>query len=218
MNTQNAIEVIEYVPIESLKAAPFNPPARVEGKRLKNLKRSIEKAGEIIVPIIVTGENYIADGHRRVTIAKELGLETIKAIRKEHWTLADLWSMLNSGVLSPTRVTWMQAVSEGMPIECVEDMEAKRQIEALIRIAGKRLFDELATKGRSPWIGQNAIHTANYCGEQGNDEFCRKTILWFEAHETQNAARDAITAGCPAEVLRSAINDNRPIRQYWGIA
>jgi hypothetical protein len=217
MNTQIAVDVMEVVRVEDLKPAPFNPPTRVEEKRIKKLQRAIERAGEIIVPIVITTDNFIADGHRRVTIAKKLEMPYVKAIRKE-WTLADLWANLNCGVLSPTRVTWMQAVAEGMPIEYVEDLEAKRQIEILIRVVGDRMFQELAQKGRSPWIGQNAIHTANYCGEGNNDEFCRKTIIWFETHGTQNAARDAITAQCPPDVLLAAINDNRPIRQFWGIA
>jgi hypothetical protein len=214
MNTD--VCTIEVVNLNDLKSAPFNPPSRTDEKRLKTLERKIVQAGRVLIPIIIASQNYIADGHRRVAISRKLGYSTIIAIRYEDMTLADLWSNINGGMLSPGRTTWMQAVRMGMPVECV-DNPTRRMIEDLLDIAGTSLFNELADKGRSPWIADHAKIVANYCEKHGDKKFMKKTILWFEEQESQNNTRDAMTAGCPPQVLSSAINDNRPIRQFWGV-
>lgn len=206
--------VIEYVSPDTLKFAPFNPPSRTEKRALTKLRADAEKRGRIVVPILITKDDFVADGHRRLTVARELGFERVPVIREDD-TLASLWGM--NGTQSPTtRKTWMQAVREGYPLEYVPD-EERALISDLIRVAGKKLFDQLADNHRSPYIGKTARFVAGYCSDT-SDKFVKRVILWFEECGTQNAARDAISAKCPADVLLSAINDMRQIRQYWGIA
>lgn len=215
MSTLVKEQFVEYVPVSSLKFAPFNPASRTEKKAIVKLMREVEKAGKIISPLIVTRENFVADGHRRLTVARELGYEVVPIIR-EDMTLADLWSILNGGNMAVNRKTWMQAVREGMPFDCVPDNE-KAILEELIRIVGKKMFNELADNRRSPYIGRTAKFVGRYCGDD-SDAFCKKIILWFEEHNTQSRARTAMTQQCPPDVLMAAIVDNRPIRQFWGVA
>jgi ParB-like nuclease family protein len=207
-------QIIEYANPLDLKYAPFNPPSRTEKRALIKLRMDIEKRKKIIVPLLVTSDNFVADGHRRLTIALELGFDRVPIIR-ENESLAELWG-LNGTQMSVTKKTWMQAVREGYPLEFVPD-EERNLIEELIRIVGKKLFEQLSDNRRSPYIGQNAKAVAGYCGDT-SDKFIKQVVIWFEEHETQAIARQAMGAKCPPEVLASAINERRPIRQYWGVS
>jgi hypothetical protein len=206
--------VVEYVSPKALKGAPFNPQSRVSKSALRKLRKTIEKSGRIISPLIITSDNYIADGHRRLAVAMELEFKTVPVIREENWTLADLWSNLNYGIMPINRKGWFQAVYEGMPIEFVPQPE-RRVLEELKEIAGEELFKELAEKGRSSWIGQTAKMIANYCGRDGDKEFTRKVILHFEKYNSQRILRNALTAQCETKILESAIEEAAPIAQFW---
>lgn len=214
MSTLVKERVIEYVSPGDLKFAPFNPPSRTEKRALLKLKKSIESAGEVIVPLVVTKDNFVADGHRRLTIARDLGFEFVPVIRKDE-TVSELWSILNMGMLVPNSSTWMQAAYAGLSLENIPDKE-RRMIEDLRRIVGEKVFESLAQARRSPWILNMAKIVANYC-DDSSDRFIKKIIVWFEECQQQFAVRRAMAEGCPAEVLLSAINEQRPIRQYWGI-
>lgn len=73
---------VEYVPIEQLNPAPYNPRKWSEEKT-KQLKESIKKYG-LIDPCVVnqaTGrKNIVIGGHFRLKVAKELGYKTIPVV------------------------------------------------------------------------------------------------------------------------------------------
>ena len=178
------------------------------------LRREIEEAGRIIVPLIISSDNVLADGHRRLAIAKMLGLETVPVIR-DTLTTSALWSTLNAASRPVDAGTWMEAVHDGLPLENVPELQ-QRLISDLIRIVGKRTFETLSEKHRSPHILKQARWVGRHCGDL-SDKFLRTVILWFESCGMQLRARKAIDADCPPEVLLAAIKENRPIREYWGI-
>ena len=55
-------------------------PNRMSKAQMEALKKSIQKYGDI-VPIVVNKDNLLADGAQRLQACKELGLETITAIK-----------------------------------------------------------------------------------------------------------------------------------------
>lgn len=207
--------IVEMVHPDTLKFAPFNPPIRTSPRALIKLRSEIEEAGEIIIPLVVTYDNFVADGHRRLTIARELGYEVIPIIRKDY-NLAELWSVLNGGIMPVNRKSWIQAVREGMPIECVPDGD-RRVISDLIRVMGKKAFNKIVDDGRGPSIIVVAQYIAKYCGND-NDDFVRKIIEWFLECNSVKEGGDAVRSKCPPEILISAIENKRKINQYWGLA
>lgn len=207
--------VIEMVHPDTLKFAPFNPANRTTSKAVTGLKKKIEQAGEIIVPLIVTFDNYVADGHRRLTVAKELGLDSVPIVRR-NLNLADLWGILNGGNMSVSKKTWMQAVREGMPIECVPEAE-RNLISDLMRVTGRKLFERIADEGRGPSIVGVARYVARYCKDD-TDKFAKELIVWFMECGTLRDARVAIQTGCPPEVIVSAVKEGRSIRQTWALS
>lgn len=214
MLAQQKVSTIEMVHVDSLKFAPFNPPSRTTPQAVANLKAHIDGAGKIISPIIVTVDSYVADGHRRLTAARELGWEYVPVIR-EDYNLPDLWCFLNGGNLSVKRRTWMQAVREGMPLDNLPELDHKL-ISDLIRVVGRKTFEKLSDDGHGPSIVLVAQQIAHYCGDD-SDKFVKKIILWFVECGTLRDAKTAKQGGCPPEILISAIEDGRSIRQTWGL-
>jgi len=76
---QIVVATQEIVPISELKVDGKNPN-RMDRETLDRLKASIEKFG-FIDPIITNKDLLIADGEKRWTAAKELGMEKVSIIR-----------------------------------------------------------------------------------------------------------------------------------------
>ena len=68
---------IIYKQVNELKEYPINP--RLHHKAKKRLKKIIQKYG-FKVPILIKSDGEIIDGHLRVKIAKDLGLQEVPAI------------------------------------------------------------------------------------------------------------------------------------------
>lgn len=214
MNTQTTTDH-QMMAVVDIKTAPFNPSSRTEKKALAALMAAIEKVGRIIVPLIVTEDGHLADGHRRLACAVALGLTHVPVIVVPGLTLDILWSYLNGGNLPVKTKTWGIAVANGLSLETVPDKE-QRTISELIMIAGRRQFERLM-ENNSPYILRPAKALAQYTGDESNKWI--KTILsWMADQGQQRPAIDAMRDECPPEVLISAIKENRPIRRYWGIA
>lgn len=73
---------VEYVPIDSLKPAEYNPRAH-DAVAMEQLKESIKRFG-LVDPVILNAapgrENVIIGGHFRAEAAKELGIAEIPAV------------------------------------------------------------------------------------------------------------------------------------------
>jgi len=77
------LEIIQ-VKIKDLKEYPNNPKIHTD-KQIKQIIKSIQKFG-FNDPIAIDADNQIIEGHGRVLAAKELGMETVPAIRLPHLT------------------------------------------------------------------------------------------------------------------------------------
>lgn len=73
---------IEYVPIESLIAAEYNP-RKASQKAFDDMKENIEKFG-LVLPILVNSyeprKNVIIGGHLRTRVAKDLGYKEMPVV------------------------------------------------------------------------------------------------------------------------------------------
>jgi DNA modification methylase len=73
---------IEYVKIDELKPAGYNP-RKWDNKAIEDLKKSIERFG-VVDPIIVNSaperKNIVIGGHFRLKVAKEMGIETVPVV------------------------------------------------------------------------------------------------------------------------------------------
>ena len=66
---------------KDVKANPDNPPERTDrNRKFSNLMKSVTKVG-LMSPIVVSSNNVLINGNRRLAVHKDLGKKTIKAIR-----------------------------------------------------------------------------------------------------------------------------------------
>lgn len=69
---------IEYVPVEKLKPAKYNPRIMPE-EEMKNLKRNILEFG-MVDPIVVNSDMTIIGGHQRLKACTEIGMESVPVV------------------------------------------------------------------------------------------------------------------------------------------
>jgi len=105
---------VEYVPIDSIQAAPWNPPVRKA--RLSALAASIAQIGLKEPLMIGRGEdgqqNVLADGNRRWVAAKIVGLKVVPVIKHED-RAAILFLHCNSHSRKLGPKEWGQMVADG---------------------------------------------------------------------------------------------------------
>ncbi len=200
--------------VDSIKLAPFNPPGRVTPHQLARLKNSIEKAGKIIVPLVVSSDGYLADGHRRLACAKLLGYDMVPVIIS-HSPLSDLWSECNCATKSITGKDWLYASTHGMESDVTMPKNVTRQIEALQSLLTPDELSDISTR-RSPGIISTVREVSVYVNDDTH-EFQRKLLLWLDKFG-QDIVRAAIKyAEVDPEVIRLVIEQDRPLRRSWKI-
>ncbi len=74
---------IEYMPLESLREYADNP--RANNGQVKRMAAAIEEYG-FKVPILVTSDNEVIDGHLRLKAARSLKMDTVPVVRIEGLT------------------------------------------------------------------------------------------------------------------------------------
>lgn len=176
--------------VKSLKFLSFNPPARVEDSpALRELLEDVKERG-ILQPISVNAEtNQVVDGHRRVTVARLLGIEKITATAYYGLSKAQMhklyYVMNGPGLKQPHKNShWLQVIHLGGP--------GPRGMEALYAtlagILSPAELDEYVQRGAG--LYSTARAWSRRLGME-NKAFMRKCIVWMM--ET-NSWRDAIDA------------------------
>jgi hypothetical protein len=211
------MKIVQY-PIDKIKVAGFNPPKRTYPVSLEALKAQILAAGEILSPVHIGKDDILADGHRRVAVAKELGWETVPAILHPDTPADRLWVQLNAASMPLSAPQWLAAVYYGLPLDIeLMPMSIRRRIENLSELLDREELSRLIELGRSPTIVDTARYVTRYC-DRGNDPvFLKKTILWFIENQSQFSARRAIADECPTDLLIEAIEEGRSIHSQWSI-
>lgn len=214
---KNAMEIVEF-PIGKINKAGFNPPVRTYDVSLERLKAQILAAGSILSPVHIGRGDVLADGHRRVAIAEELGWETVPARVHPDTPAEVLWVQLNSGTMHVTASQWFAAVYFGLPVDvALMPMDIRRNIEELSSLMSREDIARLIELGRSPSIIRTARYVATYCERSDDLDFLKKTILWFIDNQSQFSARRAIAEGAPTDLLIEAIEEGQAIHSQWTI-
>ncbi len=220
MNTTDIVKLledrpIEFVGLDDINTASWNPPARVTPQALAELRNQIEAVGGILQPLILARGDILADGHRRLAVARELGYQRVPVRRLHEFEPDELWARLNAGTLSVSKKTWGQAVRYGLTTEVVP-LSTKNQIAELIRLLGKRRYDDLIDNKRSPGILYWAVRLSRYC-EDDSDKWIKSCLIWLDDHNQQLNVRIAMQQSCPPETIIRAVKENRPLQRYWGV-
>lgn len=196
---------------EEITPAGFNPAVRVEGKNLKNLLDLIREKG-FQIPVALSRDGILGDGHRRVRCAQIIGLKQIPAIRYD-LSVEDLYEM-NYGLRKITDKEWMAIFANNGP-RGIPPKKLNKIIE-LERIIGNEGIIRLVTQKISPYILSLSRSVANYCGNDTGDFL--KTVLWWLVERNQQfAVRSAMRGGIEAETLEKAIVGGKHIVKKWDL-
>ena len=209
MFSSTFVPKIIMVPVGSIKTAPFNPAKRSEdGERLRALIEGIKELGGIVYPLIISSDNRLIDGHRRLAAAKKLQMKEVPAIvlpleLQRSWVLLNDLQMKNSGR------AWTEIVVNGVSIENLPP-KIRRDFEKLYILIGDEGIAEMASKRPplAPFVMSIARLIGNYIGD-ASDAMVSKILLWLIRNDMQKAARWAIDSGIDPNELRRAINGNK---------
>lgn len=200
-------EFIE-VGVDALKPARFNPTKRTMPKNLGGLMGSIASNG-MPVPIVITENMEVGDGHRRLACAKALKWPTVPAVVWKGKTAQEIWSILNAHQMSMTPAQWLEAVVCGMSIDQPEiPRSLANTIRELLDILDDETVWQIVEEGKSPEILKTAKFVNNKIG-WSDKEHTVKTIQWFLAFDGQAKARAVITGGYEIDILAECIENNR---------
>lgn len=201
---------VNAVKIDDLKTAKFNPSRRTAPKSLTGLMSSISAHG-MPVPIVITEDGRVGDGHRRLACARLLGWETVPAVVWKGKTAEQIWSMLNAHQMSMSKAQWLEAVVCGMSVNQPEiPRQLANDIRELLSLLDADTVWRLVEDGRSPDI----LATAKYINRKldwGADDKGRlvKTIMWLIDFNASNKARNIISGAYDMSVLAEAIETHR---------
>lgn len=198
----------QYVPPDEIKTATFQPVSRTLPATLRKLKANVEKEGIINALVVSADDGCLADGHRRLAVAKALKL-TVVPVKVRKGSSADLFRMLNQDTKPITAKAWHESVALGLPTEAVPEREGK-YIARMIEVLGWEDYQVIALEGTTSFIYKVAEMIARYTGES-SDDFLRQTIHWLYNLNMQRPAIEAMKGQTPVGVLLSAIRNNKAL-------
>jgi hypothetical protein len=209
----SAKPTITFVSPEKLTAAKFNPSSRTEEKRLKYLKASMEEHGFLpIYPIIVNEEGVIADGHRRWTVAKLLGIDSVPVIYANSGiSLSEYWA-LNPIAEPLTATEVLEAYTKGLTHIPRRHADMIRLLQAAL--GGKGELKKLFAKGKfTPAVYQLAKRFVNKIDRGDDMEFLTKTIVWIVENRMQRNLTMFIHGQIAIDmtIVEKAIEENRAL-------
>lgn len=212
-------EFTQLAPAE-IQVAQFNPLRRTQRNGLAGLMISIQQHG-ILEPLALTKDKVLADGHRRLAVAKLVNLKVVP-VAIHHESALDapaLWVALNAESLALTPSQWLDAVAHGLPLETAGFPDVlKRRIVRLQELIGKDGIMELVEMGRSPNILDAAERIARYCGRRDDTEFLKLAVLWMVETGNSFAVKAAIEEEIPEDLLLEAIEQGHSLQRVWDVA
>lgn len=201
---------LKFVKPAELKPASYNPKIRTNTRFLNGLKFSIEKKG-ILVPLMVDNNLNIIDGHRRLTCAKQLKLNTVPVIvQNSNLSKDDIYEDVNrtQRKISTKEMIYIYVNGGKIP------QKALKAITRLEAIIGKKSLRRLGNDYSSYSVLSQGTTVAKYCRKETPD-FLKKTILWLVDKKQSYAVRKAMEGKVKDSTLINAVNQNRPLQNSW---
>lgn len=206
---------IIMVPVGIIQAAPFNPKNRTEeNKRLALLKESIVRLGGIVYPLVISNDNRLIDGHRRLACARSIGMKEVPCIVLP-LELQQAFVELNNTQMPITGGDWTEIVYHGVSIDNLFPTHRKA-LREIYDFAGDEGIAAMATSGKpfSPKIVHTVRSIQKYI-QDDSDETARSILMWLIKHNMQTPTRKAMESKIDRKELERAIRlDKKIINPY----
>lgn len=200
---------VEMINVNELNPAGFQPKGRTDLRVIRDLIKSMSVDGFWThKPITITEDNCIADGHRRWTAAKTLGINKVPCLRTNQ-DLETAWVASNSTARRVNGKEWVQAVSSGLTK--VSKLGMGRNILYYQDKYGEDVIDFLATNGMSTGPIPFAERLCKYLGWDVEQNVF-KVLRWMVKHEMVRKSRFALEEKMSKDVLSNSILNDQPLQ------
>lgn len=195
---------VTLVPIKEIKSAPWNPPNRVEERRLRKLQESIEDIGQIY-PIVLDEKRNVVDGHRRLAIAKKKGQKHIPAITvSSEFQHAYGSIQLNQMKLSGNDLLCVYLSNPNALLA-----NQRSNIANIEEQCGRGMVEMLYKAGLTGHVFGTAMKVVRYLEAKID---VKDALRWIVKHSMGRTIEALIEGGIPSESILKAIKNNRPIK------
>jgi hypothetical protein len=204
---------------KDVKANPDNPPERTDrNRKFSNLMKSVTKVG-LMSPIVVSSNNVLINGNRRLAVHKDLGKKTIKAIRhnSESSVRFDEYFVECNIVEKITGSQWAWRYLKGASVPS----HLRRIFVTLKTVGGKACLQRMVELKKSPVsfaIGLTMFR--NYTGNTSK-VMAKKVIYWMLYVSSAYRLKLLIGEYVPMQVLVNAVKEKKQIvltKKGWELA
>jgi len=195
--------------VKDVKRNKDNPPVRTDrNNKFKKLLTSVSKYG-LISPIVVSSNNVLINGTRRLAVHKDLGKKTIKAIRHNsdsHLRFDEYFVESNVvEVISGSQWAWRYLRGASVPSKL-------RSIFSFLKtVGGEACLKRMVELKKSPVsfaIGVSMFR--NYTGNMSNT-MAKKVIYWMLYVDSAYRLKSLIGEYVPMQILVNAIKEKKQI-------
>lgn len=201
---------LSKIKIADIKKAKYNSPIRTDMKYLKTLLQSIQVNG-IYMPLMVTKDMCLIDGHRRLACAEELGMLEVPAI------IQDI-SENEKDIVYEDINTTSRKINEADQLFVFMNggRISKRVHHAIERITdithNQEVLTQMFQSRKSP---THTWHIYNKLLNYANPPNTKMALEWIVKFETAYRLRRAINDGIAPKVILEAIKKDKPLKQRW---
>ena len=220
---------IAMIPVKDLNLLMENSTLRYKGPKKAGLKRSVKNNG-VLSPIQVgklDGALHVADGNRRVTVCRELGIDKVPGIIHKVKSRNDLCSLFMELTNSTQQIGAVQSADmylNGMGAQYLNNL-IRKSIDKLNDIYGtttrsNAVLKRMVAVNKSPRSYvialENLVEYIN-TDEVKSNVFAKKAIKWMLNVGSPWTITNAIKASAPDELLLNAISHGEEIPDDWWI-
>ena len=201
--------------LKKVKQSKFNPTVRTDktSAKYKALKKNIETNG-LIVPIVLSKNLTIIDGHRRFNCLKDLGVTKVPAIVHDTVTTRNYDKMFvaaNEDSMTITAAQEAERYLQGASIS----KRTETIIKELEAIGGRPFIKRIVAEHKSPTTFYIAINQFKSYTKKTTRMMLRKVVYWMlnvgSAYKLKAAMADFI----PADTLVNAIETRTLFTKEW---
>jgi hypothetical protein len=206
----NGNSQVEMYPIEKIKLSGINPARRTARDTLKDLRTAIQEVGFIIQPLILSMDDLLLDGHRRLACAIDLGWKEVPVIHRD--LAVGQFAMINS---TQQRMSGRQQLEVGLAGGGYGPV-MRRHLDEIRLVGGDEMIEQIFAEKISPTVIVTGKAARQYCGLDRKDSAVMKIIMdWLISGHRQYQVRIAMTGGIPPQKLWKAIIENRDVSPRW---
>lgn len=202
--------IVKDIELAALKDAPYNPPHRVED--VTDLIKAIGQT-MYITPIVVTSDNVIVEGHRRVAAAKALGLKRIPAHVVPHENSEQLYAALNAAIKKHSGADHLHVYLRAPDALSASSRRGMSRMEEKV---GRDTLETMADRGGSIATYRQAVQVARYCNVENDTAWLRHILLWLMDTRQTYQVRKAMEEGILPSAMLDSIEHGKPLRRTWG--